>query len=116
MPALPIAEHVAGLEPAMAANSAQVNTLAMPRPPGMRCIQACIAEYRSLPALDLPIAAPFRMKSGIDSSVMVDISSYTFCVTVSSDDAGMKAYMKPTATMPRENAMGIPENMTIRVT
>ena len=35
MPALPIAEHVAGLEPAIAANSAQVNTLAMPSPPGI---------------------------------------------------------------------------------
>ena len=41
---MPIAEHVAGLDPAMAANSAQVKTLAMPRPPGMRCIQACIAR------------------------------------------------------------------------
>ncbi len=44
MPALPIAEHVAGLDPAIAANSAQVKTLAIPRPPGMRCIQACMAR------------------------------------------------------------------------
>ena len=44
IPALPIAEHVAGLEPAIAANSAQVNTLAMPSPPGTRCIHACIAR------------------------------------------------------------------------
>src|SRR3982751_2810168 len=116
MPALPMAEQVAGLEPAIAANSAQVKTLAMPRPPGMRCIHACIAEYKSLPALDLPIAAPFRMKSGMDSNVMLDISSYTFWVTVSSDDAGMKKYMKPTATVPSEKAIGMPENMTIRVT
>jgi hypothetical protein len=40
------------------------------------------------------------------------ISSYTFCVTVSSDDAGMKKYMKATATVPKANAMGIPENIT----
>jgi hypothetical protein len=44
MPALPMAEQVAGLDPAMAAKSAQAKTLAMPRPPGMRCIQAWIAE------------------------------------------------------------------------
>jgi hypothetical protein len=44
MPAEPIAEQVAGLEPAMAANSAQAKTLAMPSPPGIRCIQACMAE------------------------------------------------------------------------
>jgi hypothetical protein len=43
MPADPIAEHVAGDEPAMAANSAQANTLAMPSPPGIRCMKACRA-------------------------------------------------------------------------
>ena len=75
MPAEPIAEQVAGLEPAIAANRAQANTLAMPRPPGTRPIQACSAAYRSWPARDRPIAAPFRMKSGIDSSVMLAISS-----------------------------------------
>ena len=42
--ALPMAEQVAGLDPAIAANSAQVKTLAIPNPPGMRCIQACMAE------------------------------------------------------------------------
>ena len=75
MPAEPIAEQVAGEEPAIAANSAQANTLATPRPPGTRCSQACSAEYRSCPARDLPIAAPFRMKSGIDNSVIEAISS-----------------------------------------
>jgi len=75
MPALPMAEQVAGLEPDMAANRAQANTLAMPSPPGILFIQACMAEYRSLPAGLLPMAAPFRMKSGIDSSVMLAISS-----------------------------------------
>jgi hypothetical protein len=75
MPAVPIAEHVAGLEPAIAANSAQVNTFAIPSPPGMRCSHACIARYRSRPASDRPIAAPLRMNSGIDSNVMLDISS-----------------------------------------
>ena len=44
MPALPIAEQVAGLDPAMAANNAQANTLAMPSPPGILLIQAWIAE------------------------------------------------------------------------
>jgi len=44
MPALPIAEHVAGLDPAIAAKSAQAKTLAMPRPPGILLIHACIAE------------------------------------------------------------------------
>jgi hypothetical protein len=44
MPAEPIAEQVAGEEPAIAANSAQANTLATPRPPGTRCSQACSAE------------------------------------------------------------------------
>jgi hypothetical protein len=43
MPAEPIAEHVAGLDPAIAAKRAQANTLAMPRPPGTRLIQACSA-------------------------------------------------------------------------
>jgi hypothetical protein len=37
MPAEPIAEHVAGDEPAIAANSAQANTLAIPSPPGTLC-------------------------------------------------------------------------------
>ena len=75
MPAEPIAEQVAGDDPAIAANSAQANTLATPRPPGTRCSQACSAEYRSCPARDLPIAAPFRMKSGIDNNVIEAISS-----------------------------------------
>ena len=43
MPADPIAEQVAGDDPAIAANRAQANTLAMPSPPGKRCIQACKA-------------------------------------------------------------------------
>ena len=46
-----------GSEPAMAANSAHAKTFAMPRPPGMRLIQTCSAEYRSAPARDLPIAS-----------------------------------------------------------
>ena len=44
MPALPIAEHVAGLEPAIAANSAHANTLAMPSPPGTLLIHTCNAR------------------------------------------------------------------------
>ena len=36
--------QVAGEEPAIAANSAQANTLATPSPPGTRCSQACSAE------------------------------------------------------------------------
>ena len=75
MPAEPIAEHVAGLDPAIAAKRAHANTLAMPSPPGTRLIHACSAAYRSWPARDRPIAAPFRMKSGIESSVMLAISS-----------------------------------------
>ena len=42
-----------------------------PSPPGILCIQRVEREYRSAPARDLPIAAPFRMNSGIDSSVML---------------------------------------------
>src|SRR5258707_14397770 len=76
MPADPIAEQVAGEEPAIAANNAQANTLAMPRPPGIQCIQACRAPYRSRPAGERPIAAPFNMNSGIESNVMEAISSY----------------------------------------
>jgi hypothetical protein len=64
----------------------------------------------------LPIAAPFRMNSGIESSVMLAISSYTFCVTVSRDADGMKKYMNATATEPSEKAIGMPENMMISVT
>src|ERR1700685_1603282 len=75
IPAEPIAEQVAGEDPAIAANSAQANTLATPSPPGTRCSQACSAEYKSCPARDLPIAAPFRMNSGIDNSVIEAISS-----------------------------------------
>src|SRR5262249_61711226 len=74
-PAEPIAEQVAGDDPAMAANSAQANTLAMPSPPGMRCIHAWSAPYRSWPARERPIAEPLRMNSGIDSSVIDAISS-----------------------------------------
>src|SRR3954468_12777100 len=107
MPAEPIAEQVAGDDPAIAANRAQANTLAMPRPPGTLCSQVWMAEYRSLPAGDLPIAAPFRINRGIDSKVMDAISSYTFCVIVSSDDAGMKKYMKPAATTPSAKAIGM---------
>ena len=44
LPAEPMAEQVAGDEPAMAANSAQANTLATPRPPGTLCSHACSAE------------------------------------------------------------------------
>jgi hypothetical protein len=43
MPAEPIAEQVAGDDPAIAANNAQANTLATPSPPGTRCSQACSA-------------------------------------------------------------------------
>ena len=75
IPAEPIAEQVAGLEPAMAANNAQANTFAIPNPPGILFIQTCIAAYKSWPALDLPIAAPLRMNNGIDSNVMLAISS-----------------------------------------
>src|SRR5260370_37899114 len=75
MPAEPIAEQVAGEEPAIAANNAQANTLATPRPPGMRCSQACSAEYRSCPARDLAIAAPLRMHSGIDSRLINAITT-----------------------------------------
>jgi hypothetical protein len=46
---------------------------------------------------------------------MLAISSYTFCVTVSSAEPGMKKYMNMTATVPNANAIGMPENMTISV-
>ena len=36
-------------------------------------------------------------------------------MTVSSDDDGMNQNMKISATVPRENAMGIPENITTSV-
>src|SRR5215472_15296415 len=75
MPAEPIAEQVAGEEPAIAANNAQANTLAIPSPPGIQCIHACRAPYRSRPAGERPMAAPFNMNSGIDSNVMEAISS-----------------------------------------
>src|SRR3569623_1697737 len=116
MPAEPIAEQVAGDDPAMAANNAQANTLAMPSPPGILCSQAWMALYKSRPAGERPIAAPFRMNNGMDSNVTEAISSYTFCVMVSSEADGMKKYMKPTATAPSANAIGIPENITSKVT
>src|SRR5450830_1859686 len=56
------------------------------------------------------------MNKGIDNKVIDAISSYTFCVIVSSDDAGIKKYMNALATMPKANAIGMPENMTISVT
>jgi hypothetical protein len=61
------------------------------------------------------MAAPFMMNSGIDSRVMEAISSYTFWVIVSSEEAGMNMYMNAVATSPRANAIGIPENMTTSV-
>ena len=70
-----MAEQVAGLDPAMAANSPQASTTATPSPPGMRCSQVWSASYRSLPARDLPMAAPLRMKSGMVSRVMLASSS-----------------------------------------
>ena len=39
-----MAEQVAGLDPAMAANSPQAITTATPSPPGTRPSQACSAE------------------------------------------------------------------------
>jgi hypothetical protein len=56
------------------------------------------------------------MNKGIDSRVMLAISSYTFWVTVSKEDAGMKKIIKITATDPNENAIGIPENIINSVT
>ena len=47
---------------------------------------------------------------------MLDISSYTFCATVSNDEAGMKKYIKIIATIPKAKAIEIPENITTRVT
>ena len=70
-----IALQVAGLLPAMAANSPQASTTATPKPPGTRCSHVWRASYRSLPARDLPMAAPFRMNKGIVSSVMLASSS-----------------------------------------
>jgi hypothetical protein len=47
---------------------------------------------------------------------MLDISSYTFCATVSRDDAGIKIYIKIIATIPKAKAIEIPENIINRVT
>ena len=55
------------------------------------------------------------MKSGIDSRVIEDISSKTFCVTVSSEATGMKKTMKTVATSPSAKAIGMPVNITARV-
>ena len=55
------------------------------------------------------------MNSGIDSSVIEAISSYTFCVTVSSDEAGMKKTMNTNATVPSAKAIGKPENIASKV-
>jgi hypothetical protein len=62
-----------------------------------------------------PIAAPLRMNSGIESSVIEAISSYTFWVMVSTEAAGMNAIMNRVATAPSANAIGIPENITSSV-
>ena len=70
-----MAEQVAGDEPAMAANRPHAIVTANPNPPGTLCIQVCSASYKSFPARDLPIAAPFKMNSGIVSKVIVDSSS-----------------------------------------
>src|SRR6185369_11766912 len=62
-----------------------------------------------------PIAAPLRMNSGIESSVMLAISSNTFWVIVSVAAAGMNINMNSTAMVPRAKAIGMPENITTRV-
>src|SRR3977135_450657 len=77
-PPEPMAEQVAGNDPAIDANNAQANSLATPSPPGTRCSQACRAEYKSCPARDLPIAAPLRMKSGIERRGIQAISPTHF--------------------------------------
>src|SRR5258707_7440919 len=75
MPAEPIAEQVAGDDPAIAANHAQANTVATPSPPGTRCSHACSAEYKSCHAPDLPIAAALKMNNGIVNRAIEDLSS-----------------------------------------
>jgi hypothetical protein len=55
------------------------------------------------------------MNSGIDSKVIDAISSYTFCVMVSTEAAGMNAIMNTVATAPSAKAIGIPANMATRV-
>jgi len=55
------------------------------------------------------------MNSGIDSSVIEAISSYTFCVIVSTDAPGMKNIMNTVATRPSANAIGMPANITSKV-
>jgi hypothetical protein len=44
MPELPIAEQVAGEDPAIAANIPQASTTATPSPPGTRPSQVCSAS------------------------------------------------------------------------
>ncbi len=65
MPEEPIAEHVAGDEPHMAANTEQASVFARPRPPGTLYSQLLSELYRSEPARDFPIAAPIRTNSGM---------------------------------------------------
>jgi len=55
------------------------------------------------------------MNSGMESSVMLAISSNTFWVIVSVAAAGMKTSMKRTAMVPRAKAIGMPENITASV-
>ena len=55
------------------------------------------------------------MNSGIDNRVMEAISSYTFCVIVSTDPLGMKTIMNNVATAPSAKAIGMPRNITNRV-
>ena len=61
------------------------------------------------------MAAPFRMNSGIDSSVMLANSWYTFCVTTSSAASGISASMNTIAVAPSANAIGIPVNINTSV-
>ena len=110
-----MAEQVAGLEPAIAANSAQANTLAMPRPPGIlmhpgvhRRVQvlagARLADRRALQDEQ-------RDRQQRDAGhLLVDVLRHRV-----ERGAGMKTHMNTSATAPSAKAIGMPENITSSV-
>ena len=67
IPIVPIAAHVAGLDPLRAANIEQAPILETTKPPGNLQSHLSKPVYKSLPAGEFATAIPIRINIGIDS-------------------------------------------------
>ena len=80
---VPIAAHVAGLDPLNAAKIEHAPMLETTKPPGNLHNHLSSPVYRSLPAGELATAIPIKINIGIESSTnefnpAKKVSAYTF--------------------------------------